>query len=125
MTKTGDHGVWTYTVFYRSDLRGYSCMSCPSPSESFLQNGDDLKVTFWAKAAGASTATQMIGGFYRIPLPVSKVSKYFQQKPEFNLYPYFFSTKGEAKVLEVESINENIGKRRIVVYYPPGEKSSF
>ena len=121
MEKTKD-GVWTFTVYYKSDLRGYSCMNCSSPAESFIPNGDDLRITFWAKTGGAVIAVQMIGGFFRIPLPVSKVSKYFAQKPEFNFYPYFFSAKGDSTILEVESINDSIGKRRIVVYFPPGEK---
>jgi hypothetical protein len=62
----------------------------------------------------------MVGGFYRIPLPQSRVSSYFDAPPEAAFYPYFFSTKGTAEVLEVESSNESLGMRRMVVYLPPG-----
>ncbi len=63
---------------------------------------------------------------FRIPLPVSKTSKYFEAaRPEFTFYPYFFTSKGDNAILEAESTNGAVGKRRIVVYTPPGKIVSF
>ena len=88
----------------------------------WFQNGDDLKVTFWARAGGSLSGTPMIGRVFRIPLPVSKTSRHFEnRKPEFNFYPYFYTAKGDSSIVEVESTNGGIGKRRIVVYTPPGK----
>jgi hypothetical protein len=67
----------------------------------------------------------MVGGVFTIPLPLSKVSAFFDEKPEFVFYPYFFGTEGDFTVLEAESPNESLGKREIVVYLPPGIILSF
>ena len=64
----------------------------------------------------------MIGQVFRIPLPVSKTSRHFEtRKPEFTFFPYFYTAKGDSSIVEVESTNGVIGKRRIVVYTPPGK----
>ena len=87
-----------------------------------FQNGDDLKISFWAKAGGSLSGTPMIGQVFKIPLPVSKTSKLFEgRRPEFIFYPYFYTAKGDSSIVEVESTNGVIGKRKIVVYTPPGE----
>ena len=120
MTFSSIEGVWTYNVFYRADLRGYHCQNCSLPNESFIANGDDLKIIFWAKTADLGTPIPMIGDVFRIPLPVSKVSTYFEKKPEFTFYPYFFGTSGAPVVMDLDSNNQVLGTRKIVVYLPPG-----
>jgi len=62
----------------------------------------------------------MVGDVFRIPLPQSRVSSFFDAKPDFDFYPYFFSQQGNFVTLEVESTNEDIGTRQMVVYLPPG-----
>jgi hypothetical protein len=121
MTKSEEEGVWTYDVHYKSDLYGFHCMNC-SASAREIPNGDDFKVTFWAKTANsAADETRMVGDVFRIPLPQSKVSTYFEEKPVFDFYPYFFSKEGNFVTLDVVSPDESIGARQIVVYLPPGK----
>jgi hypothetical protein len=62
----------------------------------------------------------MIGDVFRISLPQSKVSNYFEQKPELVFYPYFFATEGDFETLQVKSDDEAIGTRQMVIYLPPG-----
>jgi hypothetical protein len=45
-----DGSVWSFTVYYKSDLRGFSCSNCSSQGDSLVQNGDDLKIAFWSKS---------------------------------------------------------------------------
>ena len=68
----------------------------------------------------ASTEVAMVGDVFRISLPQSKVSNYFEDKPAVEFYPYFFATEGEFETLQVKSDDEAIGTRQIVVYLPPG-----
>ncbi len=112
-------GVWTFDIVYQSDLHGFYSMD---ESKGFIPNGDDFKISF--KSMTADSETSMIGDVFRIPLPVSQVSEFFETKPEFEFYPYFFSTQGETVVMEVDSSVESIGTRKIVVYMPPGFKEN-
>ena len=100
-------------------------MNCSQPDEGFVDNSDDLVIRFWAnpEVEGLETEVPMIGSSYRIPLPVSKVSPYFEEKPEFVFYPHFFKSEGIFEVLEVEADDALIGNRSIVVYVPPGKGS--
>jgi len=95
-------------------------MNCSASSRE-IPNGDDFKITFWAKTADPSgNETRMVGDVFRIPLPQSKVSTYFVEKLVFDFYPYFFSKEGNFVALDVVSPDESIGARQIVVYLPPG-----
>ena len=124
MTKDVDEITWTFEVNYKSDWKGFKSSDNSTPSEGFIPNGNDLKITFWAKSADLETEVQMVGDVFRIPLPVSKVSSYFVEKSEFVFYPYFFMTEGDFVVMEVDSGVESIGTRDIVVYLPPGFKEN-
>ena len=97
-------------------------MNCSQPDEGFVDNNDDLVIRFWASPEdeGQKTEVPMIGSNFRIPLPVSKVSPYFDEKPEFVFYPHFYKTEGNFEVLKVEAADILIGNRSIVVYVPPG-----
>ncbi len=114
MTKE-EEDVWTLDVIYQSDLHGFDSMD---DSVGFIPNGDDFKISFWGRSADSEV--NMVGDVFRIPLPVSEVSEYFETKPEFQFYPYFFSTEGNIVILEIDSEVESIGTRKIVVYMPPG-----
>jgi hypothetical protein len=114
MTKE-EEDVWTLDVIYQSDLHGFDSMD---DSVGFIPNGDDFKISFWGRSADSEV--NMVGDVFRIPLPVSEVSEYFETKPEFQFYPYFFSTEGNIVVFEIDSEVESIGTRKIVVYMPPG-----
>jgi hypothetical protein len=123
MTKSDEDGVWTYDIHYKSYLNGFDCMNCTG-STRLIPNGDDLKITFWAWPTDPEANEQrMVGDVFRIPLPQSKVSTYFDEKPVLDFYPYFFSRVGDFVTLEVESTNEDIGTREMVVYMPPGESA--
>ena len=116
MTKDEEaEGVWTLDIIYQSDLHGFYSMD---ESTGFIPNGDDFKIAF--SGISAESETKMVGDVFRIPLPVSEVSEYFETKPEFEFYPYFFSTEGDIVVMEIDSEVESIGTRKIVVYMPPG-----
>jgi hypothetical protein len=121
MSKSGEEeGFWTFDINYKSDLHGFQCNNCSDPSQGLIPNGDNFKISFWIKSSESEIETKMVGGVFTIPLPLSKVSAFFEDKPEFVFYPYFFGTEGDFTVLEVESPNESLGKRQIVVYLPPG-----
>ena len=121
MTSSSEEdGVWTFDVVYKSDLLGYRCMNCSDVDDGFVANGDDLKLGFWAEVDGSEAEVAMVGASFRIPLPVSKVSPYFDQKPEFVFYPYFFKTGGNFETVEVQAEDESIGSRNMAVYLPPG-----
>ena len=125
MTKSEEDGVWTIDVHYKSDLYGFHCMNCSASSRK-IPNGDDFKITFWAKTAdSAANETRMVGDVFRIPLPQSRVSSYFQEKPQYDFYPYFFSKEGNFITINVDSTNDDIGSRQMVVYLPPGYNNIY
>jgi hypothetical protein len=62
----------------------------------------------------------MVGAAFRIQLPISKVSDYFEDKPEFVFYPYFFTKEGSFVDLTVQAKDDTIGSRQILIYLPPG-----
>jgi hypothetical protein len=116
MTKDEEtDGVWTFDIVYQSDLHGFYSMD---ESKGFIPNGDDFKISFLGMSADSES--KMVGEVFRIKLPVSQVSEYFETKPEFEFYPYFYSAEGNIVVMEVDSGVESIGTRKIVVYMPPG-----
>ena len=79
-----------------------------------------FRFTFYCQTEESSEEIAMVGSFYRLPLPLSKVSSHFKQKPTFTFYPYFFNAKGQHISLEVESENSEIGTRKMIVFMPPG-----
>ncbi len=48
--------------------------------------------------SGTGEEYPMLGPVYRIRLPVSKASEYFEDKPEFHFYPFFNAIEGSDKL---------------------------
>jgi len=106
------------SVFSNLDEFGFKCLNCTNQSESFISHGDKFKLKFYASLNGEEFPSK--GPTFDIPLPISKVSSHFEEKPSKTFYPYFFTSKGQIFSINVDSKNENLGTRNVAVYVPPG-----
>jgi len=60
----------------------------------------------------------MLGGNFAINFPISNTSQFFHEKPEYTVFPWFYTTSGVVQNATI--VSRYIGGHRdIAVYYPP------
>ena len=102
--------VWSINVTYMRTLFGYTCQQCTQGT--YLPN-NKLQYRIFV-----DDNTDMLGANFVVEFPLSKTSSYFLDKPEFTVYPWFYTKKGTIQAFTVNSnIIDNL--RHLGFYLPP------
>ena len=109
MTKI-DRGTWKIIVTYQATVFGYREQD--SSENSYFSSGVFEYRIF------VDDMIDMLGGNFKIKLPISKSSAYFETEPEIVAYPWFYSKIGNGYLVAIES--PQLGRNfSIVVHTPP------
>ena len=108
MNKTGSD-TWQITLTYQSAEDGYRCQFC-ADNTSFTGSHVQYRIF-------VDDMVDMIGGNLQFKMPVSRSSEYFHHSPEILAYPWFYSKKGTATAISMESTE--IGRNVSVILSTP------
>ncbi|XP_052082610.1 uncharacterized protein LOC127720180 [Mytilus californianus] len=101
--------TWEINLKFTSSDDGFRCKDC----------SNDITITKKLEyRILIADRTNMIGGNFIVDLPVSMSSSYFDEKPLFEVFPWFYSKAGRTSNFTINS--SEIGKeRQIYLYLPP------
>lgn len=107
--------TWTLRMVYQSSILGFQCQDCPD--KSYLDK-DTLEYRIFV-----DDIKDMLGSNFAIHFPISAASSFFNDKPTFVDYPWFFTKNGEVSSYQVDSLY--IGQtRNLALYTPPSFKEN-
>lgn len=105
-----EHDTWMVNITYKSSPGGFQCQEC---SDKSFVPGNKLQYRIFV-----DDREDMLGANFAIKLPVSKTSPYFDVKPNFVSYPWFYVRSGTIQNFEIQSKYIG-GSRNITIYTPP------
>lgn len=108
--------TWTILISYNSSIDGFGCSEC-SDNSLLLNNKLQFRIS-------AENWKDMEGPNFAINFPISATSQYFEEVPEFVVYPWFFTTEGSSLNFSIDSIH--IGQtRQLLLYLPPSFRENI